>query len=229
MEERKFRRTAEREKNKFMPIEIKDLNDKKGEVAFYFAAWGLDRDGDIMKKSAYPKTIKENFKNIYHNVDHHQVCGVIKALEVDERGAFCVSQMMLNTDIGRNTYEQYVAGAIKGHSQEFETLEYAYENIASNKKARVISDIRLWGVTTCTKIPANAETPTIYVKSADEGIIYHMNSINDILMKGDLSELEGDKFIEEYLKMKAFAESMEAKGQPRPLITKEMIEKFSLK
>ena len=37
MEERKFRRTAEREKNKFMPIEIKDMNDKRGEVAFYFA------------------------------------------------------------------------------------------------------------------------------------------------------------------------------------------------
>lgn len=229
MEDRKFRRTAEREKNKFMQIELKDLNDKTGEVAFYFAAWGLDRDGDIMKKSAYPKTIKENFKNIYHNVDHGEVCGVIKSLEVDERGAFCVSQMSLKTDIGRNTYERYVAGEIKGHSQEFETLEFAYESIANNKKARVISDIRLWGVTSCTKIPANGDTPTIYVKTADEGIIYHMNSINDILMKGDLSELEGDRFIEEYLKMKALAEKMEAKGQPRPLITKEMVEKFSLK
>lgn len=229
MEDRKFRRTAEREKNKFMPLEIKDMDDRKGEVAFYFAAWGLDRDGDIMKKSAYPKTIKENFKNIYHNVDHREVCGVIKSLEVDERGAFCVSQMSLKTDIGRNTYERYVAGEIKGHSQEFETLEFAYESIANNKKARVISDIRLWGVTSCTKIPANGDTPTIYVKTADEGIIYHMNSINDILMKGDLSELEGDRFIEEYLKMKALAEKMEAKGQPRPLITKEMVEKFSLK
>jgi phage head maturation protease len=139
MEDRKFRRTAEREKNKFMQFEMKDLNDSTGEVAFYFAAWGLDRDGDIMKKSAYPKTIKENFKNIYHNFDHMDVCGVVKSLDVDERGAFCVSKMLLNTDVGRNTYEMYKAGAIKGHSQEFETLEYAYENIANNKKARVIS------------------------------------------------------------------------------------------
>jgi len=231
MEDRKFRRTAEREKNKFMQFEMKDLNDSTGEVAFYFAAWGLDRDGDIMKKSAYPKTIKENFKNIYHNFDHMDVCGVVKSLDVDERGAFCVSKMLLNTDVGRNTYEMYKAGAIKGHSQEFETLEYAYENIANNKKARVISDVRLWGVTTCSKIPANADTPTISVKSLTDAIEY-MQSLNDLLTKGHITDLAGEKFQAEYLKLKAFVETgIETKQdeEPKPLITKSMVEKFSLK
>lgn len=231
MEDRKFRRTAEREKNKFMQFEMKDLNDSTGEVAFYFAAWGLDRDGDIMKKSAYPKTIKENFKNIYHNFDHMDVCGVVKSLDVDERGAFCVSKMLLNTDVGRNTYEMYKAGAIKGHSQEFETLEYAYENIANNKKARVISDVRLWGVTTCSKIPANADTPTISVKSLTDAIEY-MQSLNDLLTKGHITDLAGEKFQAEYLKLKAFVETgIETKEaeEPKPLITKSMVEKFSLK
>jgi HK97 family phage prohead protease len=231
MEDRKFRRTAEREKNKFMQFEMKDLNDSTGEVAFYFAAWGLDRDGDIMKKSAYPKTIKENFKNIYHNFDHMDVCGVVKSLDVDERGAFCVSKMLLNTDVGRNTYEMYKAGAIKGHSQEFETLEYAYENIANNKKARVISDVRLWGVTTCSKIPANADTPTISVKSLTDAIEY-MQSLNDLLTKGHITDLAGEKFQAEYLKLKAFVETgIETKKEeePKPLITKSMVEKFSLK
>lgn len=234
MEDRKFRRTAEREKNKFMNFELKDLNDKTGEVAFYFAAWGLDRDGDIMKKSAYPKTIKENFKNIYHNFDHEAVCGVVKNMEVDERGAFCVSQLILGTPLGSDVYAMYKAGAIKGHSQEFETLEYAYENIASNKKARVISDVRLWGVTTCSKIPANAETPTLYIKSYEDAVSY-MESLNDLLTKGHISDLAGEKFQAQYLKLKAFIETgietkvTEITEEPRPLITKSMVDKFTLK
>jgi HK97 family phage prohead protease len=228
MEDRKFRRTAEREKDKFMPLEIKDMNDSTGEVAFYFAAWGLDRDGDIMKKSAYPKTIKENFKNIYHNFDHEDVCGVVKSLEVDERGAFCVSKMMLNTAVGHDVYEMYKAKAIKGHSQEFETLEYAYENIGNNKKARVISDVRLWGVTSCSKIPANEDTPTISVKSHQDAIEY-MKALNDLLTKGHITDITGEKFKAQYLKFKALIDQMEAKEEPKPLITKSMVEKFSLK
>jgi HK97 family phage prohead protease len=231
MDDRKFRRTAEREKNKFMPLEVKDMSDSTGEVAFYFAAWGLDRDMDIMKKSAYPKTIKENFKNIYHNFDHMDVCGVVKSLDVDERGAYCVSKMLLNTTVGRDVYEMYKAKAIKGHSQEFETLEYAYETIGTNKKARVISDVRLWGVTSCSKIPANEDTPTISVKSHQEAIEY-MEALNDLLTKGHITDMAGEKFQRQYLQLKAFVEGSgteESTEEPKPLITKSMVDKFSLK
>lgn len=231
MDDRKFRRTAEREKNKFMGLELKDMNDSTGEVAFYFAAWGLDRDMDIMKKSAYPKTIKENFKNIYHNIDHEEVCGVIKTIDVDERGAFCVSQLILDSTVGMDTYARYKAKAIKGHSQEFETLEYAYENIGNNKKARVISDVRLWGVTSCTKIPANEDTQTISVKSHAEAIEY-MEALNDLLTKGHITDMAGEKFQRQYLQLKAFVEGSRAEDvivEPKPLITKSMVDKFSLK
>lgn len=184
-------------------LEIKDLNDSTGIVAFYFSAPSKDQQNDIILKEAYTKTFKDNFDNFYHNRDHSAACG--KPLEVgyDNKGAFCVSQLAIKTVVGLDTYEQYKAGLIKGHSQEFETIKDAVDTV---QKARVIKELRLWGVTSVTNIPANLDTPTMSIKSFEE-IAGQMRKINEILQKGNISDTLGQSFIDQYLLMKNFIHS----------------------
>lgn len=197
---------VKREKEfKSFSLELKDVS-TTGEVTFQFAAWSKDLDGDIILKSAYVKTLKENAANIYHNRDHKEACGKPLKLYSDNDGAFCVSQLALKTVVGNDCYEQYKAGLVKGHSQEFETIKSDFD---PNLNARVIKEVRLWGVTSVTTIPANLDTPTMSIKSATE-LHMRMKSINDMLRSGNISDALGDKFCEEYKKLSRFVVSKNA-------------------
>jgi len=216
---------------KSFPLQMKDMDDKTGQVAFYFAAFDKDLEGDIIEKSAYSKTLKENFSNLYHNRDHTHACGVPMSVEVDNKGAFCLSQLALKTVVGLDTYEQYKAGIIKGHSQEFQTIKDTMDML---QKARVIKELRLWGVTSVTNIPANLDTPTISIKSFQD-ITKHLKNINDILHKGNISDRLGEKFAAEYVRLKAFIDSnpeilidAEVEKKSSPLITDDFIGKIKL-
>lgn len=175
-------------------LELKDLSDGTGQVAFYFAAWEKDLDGDIILKSAYTKTLADNKNTIYHNRDHEDAVGKPMSFGVDEKGAFCVSQLAVKTIAGNDCYEQYKAGLITGHSQEFITIKEGYD---TQQKARIIKEIQLFGVTSVTNIPANLDTPTISVKSFED-IASQMEKINNFLRTANISDGLGKKFIEEY-------------------------------
>lgn len=179
-------------------LELKDMNNNTGEVAFYFSAWEKDLDNEIILKSAYTKTFDENKSNIYHNRDHTDVVGVPKSFGVDDKGAYCVSILALKTITGNDTYEQYKAGLIKGHSQEFQTLQDSFDK---EQKARIIKQVKLWGVTSVTKIPANLDTPTMSIKSFSDAADY-MNRINDLLTKGNISDGLGERFVAEFKTLK---------------------------
>lgn len=185
---------------KSFKLEMKDMDDSTGEVAFYFAAFDKDLEGDIIEKAAYKKTLKENFSNFYHNRDHTHACGTPIEVGIDDRGAFCVSQLAIKTIVGNDTYEQYKAGLIKGHSQEFETIK---DQMDMGQKARIIKELRLWGVTSVTNIPANLSTPTLSIKSFDD-ITLQMKRINDLLLKANISDVLGDSLGKELVRMKSF-------------------------
>lgn len=185
---------------KSFQLEMKEMNDSTGEVAFYFAAFSKDQENDIILKTAYNKTVKENFAHIYHNIDHGKAVGCPKSIGVDNVGAFCVSQLALKTADGNDCYEKYKGGLIKGHSQEFETLADMQD---TNLKARVIKELKLWGVTSITNIPANLDTPTISIKSYED-VVSQMKKINSILHKGNISDKLGKEFMAEYLELKSF-------------------------
>ena len=187
---------------KSFQLELKDLNDSTGEVAFYFAAWTKDLDGDTILKTAYNKTLTENKSNIYHNRDHEDAVGKPKDFGVDDKGAFCVSQMALKTIDGNDCYEQYKAGLIKGHSQEFNTIKSTNDAIGD----RVIQEVRLWGVTSVTNIPANLNTPTLSIKSFNDAST-RLKSINDLLHNGNISDKCGELFLKEYNRLNEWIES----------------------
>jgi len=197
-------------------LELKDLNAKQGLVSFYFAAWNTDLDNDIFLKTAYNKTFKENKNNIYHNRDHSSAVGMPISFGTDENGAFVVSQLAMKTIAGNDTFEQYQAGLIKGHSQEFETIIDEYD---STTMVRTIKEVRLWGVTSVTHIPANLDTPTISMKSYQDAADY-LSKVSKLLTDGNISDELGEKFLKEYKSLSEIMAKFEKKQkelkEPKP-------------
>lgn len=198
--------SKEKKRKLLLDMELKDLNEKQGLVSFYFAAWGEDLDKDIILKTAYNKTFKENRNNIYHNRDHSVAVGMPISFGVDESGAWATSQLAMKTIAGRDTFEQYQAGLIKGHSQEFQTIIDEYD---SANGVRTIKEVRLWGITSVTHVPANLDTPVISMKSYEDAAD-QLAKINKLLTTGNISDELGARLTEEY---KTLSEIMEKKAK----------------
>jgi HK97 family phage prohead protease len=193
----------------FKPIglELKDLNDSNGEVTFYYAAWTKDLVGDRIVNTAYDKTLAESKNKFYHNRDHGVAVGKPLSFDKDQKGAYVTSQLALKTIAGNDTYEQYKAGLVTGHSQEYNPVKYEWED---NGSTRVIKEMKLWGVTTVTNIPANLDATTISVKSLED-VTEYMAKINNLLRTGhNISDPLGEKFESEYKALKTFVDKKNA-------------------
>lgn len=189
-------------------LEVKDFEESTGVIAFYYSAFNnVDLGGDVVSPSTFKKTVKENFKHIYHNRDHCEAVGKPLSFDQDAKGAFCVSQLAIKTEDGADTFEQYKAGIVKGHSMEYNAIKWSYDE---DKEIRTITEAKLWGVTTVTNIPMNLEATTISIKSFTD-IQYSMEEIEKFLRKGNISEKSGRQFLAEYEKLSLLAKSLEDK------------------
>jgi HK97 family phage prohead protease len=176
-------------------LEIKDFDDESGKVVFYYSAFNnTDLGGDVVFPSAFKKTVKENFKHIYHNRDHNEAVGAPIEFGQDEKGAYVVSQLGIKTMDGRDCYEQYKAGIIKGHSMEYEAIKW---NNDQSSGTRELKECKLWGVTSVTNIPMNLNATTISVKSASQ-LIYQMEEIERFLRNGNISDKCAQDFLNKY-------------------------------
>lgn len=145
--------------------QVKDI-DESGQVKFYFAAFGnKDSDGDIIMPGSYTKTMKENASRIKHLRNHDETVGVIKEMGQDEHGAWAVSQLSLNSFEGKDTYGQYKDGIITEHSHGFNIIKESFDKA---KDANVITEIKLWEVSSLTHWGANENTPTAWVKGMND-------------------------------------------------------------
>ena len=202
-------------------IELKDFDQNKGLVTFYFAAFGnRDSDNDIIEQGAYKKTIEENKARLKHFKNHNplEVPGVVTRIEEDTQGAFATSQLA-KTTLGRDTLIEYEAGIITEHSQGFNTIQEEFDTMEGVNR---IKEIRLWEVSSLTHWGANENTPTVDVKSLSDPIKM-FESLNYILHKSQISDERGEKLNELYNELGTFIKSL---GEIRPAIatdTKEPI------
>ena len=93
--------------------EIKDI-DQNGTVVFYPAVFNnKDFGGDTLMPGSTKKTLQENFKNIRHFKHHDSTLmpGVIFEASEDSYGVIAKSKLILGTQLGRETYEEYKAMA----------------------------------------------------------------------------------------------------------------------
>lgn len=172
---------------------VKDI-DEKGIVTFYFSAFNnFDSDNDKTLPGAFLKTFSENKDRVRHfkNHDSRLAAGVIKELGEDSYGAWARSQLILGTQTGRDTYEEYKAGAIKEHSFGYEYIKYSDQPDPNDKyrRLRTVSEYKLWEVSSLTSWGANELTSVIDVKN-EKSISEYL----DMLMK-----LQKGQFTDEYL------------------------------
>jgi len=154
---------------KSIEFKMADL-DEKGQIKFYFAAFdNVDSYRDITRAGAFTKTFAENRSRIKHYLNHDmtKMVGVIKELATDDYGAFAISQLMLKTALGAETYEMYKAGGITEHSYGYNTIK-ANDIIIDGEKCRELLEVKLWDISSLTMPAANEKASTIAIKSEND-------------------------------------------------------------
>lgn len=146
--------------------------DDKGIIKVAIVHYGSkDSDGDIIQHTAYDKSISENFDRFRHfkNHDPRMIPGVPQELYKEGDHLIMISKMILDSDVGRNTYAEYKAGAIKEHSHGFNIINQKKDETL---KANIITEGRLWEGSSLTHWGANSNTPTQWVKSMNDALSF---------------------------------------------------------
>lgn len=194
---------------KTLSAEVKDMD--KGLVKFQFSMFDfVDTDQDITRKGAFKRTMKNNFNRIKHfkNHDRWSAPGVIKELFETEEGAFAVSQLILGSTLGKDTYEEYKAGAITEHSYGYDIMK-ANQITVEDKQVQELVELRLKEVSSLTAWGASEHTPTLEVKNEKE-IMNYLEELEQ-LKKGDFSD---EYFKELYNRIAVVTEYLKALSDP---------------
>ncbi len=182
--------------NKSCSLEVKDLSESKGVVSFYFSTFDTpDNENDETTSTAFDKTFSESKARIKHFRNHEkkEVPGKIIELGKDSLGAYAISQLAINTIVGRDTFEQYKAGVITEHS-------FGFNAIRSDKKSsggRILREVKLHEVSSLTAWGSNEHTPVLSIKSLTDATEY-LVKLNKLLTEGNISDSLGEKFEAEY-------------------------------
>lgn len=162
--------------------------DSSGVVRFYASIFNTpDRVKDIVVKGAYTKTITENFKEIQHYKNHDSTLmpGVITELKQDDVGLLVTSKLILNTQLGRETYEEYKAMAEAGKSMAH-SIGYVPVKEEPQAGFNYLKEILLYEVSTLTKRAAHPDALTVDVKTIE----YLKAMLKTDLPDEELAELE---------------------------------------
>jgi HK97 family phage prohead protease len=145
-----------------------EIGGNEGEVTIAVNGIGvLDYQNDISMSGSFDKTLKENFKNIRHYLNHNTEQLIGCPIEGKEENGSLVfkSALCLDTEIGRDTYALY-----KLYHKHGNTLQHS---IGCTPVKRDVNDKRkvlewkLFEFSTLTKIGACPGTHLIDIKSAD--------------------------------------------------------------
>lgn len=189
--------------------EIKAL-DEKGIVQFYANVFNnLDTDRDISLPGSFAKTIAENGKRIRHFKmhDRDRMPGVVTELKEDTIGLLVTSQLILGTQLGKETFEEYkalfTAGKQMEHSVGVNAVKYEVSDPDDwEKRIRTVSEWKLWEVSTLTSWGANDKSVALSIKDL-EGATREQIEKEIIFLKGLLnissySELKLEQIEKQY-------------------------------
>lgn len=104
--------------NTAIDVELKDVDTTGRVVSMYWAAFdNKDRDGDVIVKGAFKKTISENVDELWHLLFHDPDQPVARPIEVIEDSKGLLSRVpMPNTTRGNDTLQMYMDGHYKKQS-----------------------------------------------------------------------------------------------------------------
>lgn len=192
--------------------------DASGVVRFYASIFNTpDRVKDIVVKGAYSKTITENFKEIQHYKNHDSTLmpGVITELNQDDTGLLVTSKLILTTQLGKETHEEYKAMAEAGKSMAH---SIGYVPVKEEPQAGVnyLKEILLYEVSTLTKRAAHPDALTVDVKTIE----YLKAMLKTDLPDDELKELEQ---IKNEIEALLIERSRKSTPQEKPLTKQEIL------
>jgi HK97 family phage prohead protease len=196
---------------KSFEYEVKDV-DEKGTVVFYANAFtNRDSDGDISMPGSFDKTLNENRRRLRHLKWHdtRYMPGAIKEIGPDDYGLLVKSQLILNTQLGKETYEEYKALAAVGQRMEH-SVAVSPIKFADKNGAREVYEWKLYEVSTLNAWGANELSITSEIKSLKditredlEKDIALLRALIDIKSYDDLKCEEIERQINYLLELKA--------------------------
>lgn len=132
---------------------------------------GIITEGDIVRPGAFSESIGKGGRNgngivmLWQHMSD-QVPGVWKELVEDGKGLRAKGELLLETQLGKETHIRAKKKAIKGLSIGFDTLEF---DLNEKTKIREIKKAELWEISLVT-FPAQKKATIIDVKSLKEEI-----------------------------------------------------------
>lgn len=160
---------------------IKDVDGKKGIVTGYFAHFNnVDGDGDIIRRGAFSKTIRENGPDsskprVKHLQNHnpYQPIGKLMNLKEDDMGLAYESQVGTHS-LGQDFIKMVESGLISEHSIGYKTIKknqlQDWESYQKNPSGgwNELTEVKLWEGSSLTAWGANELTPITSLKSTDK-------------------------------------------------------------
>lgn len=160
----------------------------QGIIAGYMSVFdNVDSQGDVIKRGAYTKTLKERTPKVLFNHDTSMIIGkVIDAFE-DKKGLFATIQLNLETQLGRDTYSNFKFGALDSFSIGAKIIqaEVADDRIVEDNFMHFmfpplnITELQLLEVS-AVALPANDEA---LVESVKEKALEEYKEYTEILNK----------------------------------------------
>lgn len=182
--------------------QVKDLNEAQGIVTIAIARFNNeDRAGDIIRKGAFRKTMKEQIEHVKHQLDHsmsvNDMVGVPVKMYETEDYAVVESALALSTTQGRNVFELYKLAQSVGRSLEH---SFRYLTMKRNNNEDIsgedIAELALRYEYSTVLAGCNPHTPLLDIKSAD-GKQAMIRSLDHILRSGAFTD-ETYKSLERY-------------------------------
>jgi|GEM_PF-1724651 HK97 family phage prohead protease len=161
------------------PIQIKDVDGKKGIVTGYFANFdSLDSDGDVIKSGAFarsiansgPSSAKPRIKHLL-NHDPSKPLGVITMLKEDNKGLYYESKLGSHA-LGTDFVKMVESNLISEHSIGYQTKKFnqitSWEDYKDGDIRRELTELKLWEGSSLTAWGANPNTPLTGLKNEIE-------------------------------------------------------------
>jgi len=164
---------------------VKDIDSKNRIITGYLSSFGnIDKDGDVIVKGAFDKSIMERKDQIYFLNQHNwkEPHGQFTELKEDDKGLYFESTPLAETSYSNDVIKLYEAGVMKNHSIGFITVNFERKN-----HGRKLKELKLFEGSNVT-IGSNSDTPFLGFKSTLKEINDQSKTIYNAIRNGDFTD-----------------------------------------
>ena len=181
--------------------DLVDADEKAGIVKGYGSIFGnVDSDGDIIRRGAYSKTIKENGQRVKYLYQHdmNKPLGKMVNLYEDEKGLMFEASVP-KTQLGKDVIELMKAGVITENSVGILPIQKEQKD-----SYRELLECKLFEISAVT-LAANDQAMIMNVKGNIDKDLFlkRFDNLSKVIRKGEISDELGYAIESELLKLKS--------------------------